>query len=275
MPSKAIRTIGVFMFLCASIAAAQTAPVVNSSGGILNGASFSGLPPAAGSIVSLFGTNLGSFTLIAVAPPLPTTFGGVTVGMDSTAAPLFFASPAQINLQIPWELVGQAQVSVTVSVGSITSAPVALNLTSFAPGIFTVNSQGNGQGAILISSTGELAALEGSLPGRATRPVRSGEFLSIYCTGLGDVTNRPASGLPAPGDPLSTTIAAPTVTIGGVSAAVNFSGLSPGFVGVYQVDVQVPENVPTGAEVPVELTIGGAASNTVTIAVGPLPLGQE
>jgi uncharacterized protein (TIGR03437 family) len=74
---------------------------------------------------------------------------------------------------------------------------------------------------------------------------------------------------------LSTTIAAPTVTIGGVSAAVNFSGLSPGFVGVYQVDVQVPENVPTGAEVPVELTIGGAASNTVTIAVGPLPLGQE
>ncbi len=59
----------------------------------------------------------------------------------------------------------------------------------------------------------------------------------------------------------------PTVTIGDVPAVVNFSGLAPGFVGLYQVNVEVPANAPTGEAVEVVLTIGGVASNTVTIAV--------
>ena len=91
--------------------------------------------------------------------------------------------------------------------------------------------------------------------------------MQIYGTGLGPVTNQPASGDPAPSDPLSETVMTPTVTIGGVSATVNFSGLAPGFVGLYQVNATVPDNVPTGDAVPVVLNIGGAASNTVTIAV--------
>ncbi len=103
------------------------------------------------------------------------------------------------------------------------------------------------------------------LPG--SRPVNHGEFLSIFCAGLGDVTNRPATGAAALGNPLSTTIANPTVTIGEVPAAVSFSGLAPGFVGLYQVNVEVPSNAPTGEAVEVGLTIGGVASNTVTIAI--------
>jgi uncharacterized protein (TIGR03437 family) len=94
-----------------------------------------------------------------------------------------------------------------------------------------------------------------------------GEYLTIYCTGLGDVTNRPVSGAAAPANPLANTIAATSVSIGGVSAPAIFSGLSPGFVGLYQVNVQVPLNAPVGNAVPVVLSIGGAASNTVTIAV--------
>ena len=89
----------------------------------------------------------------------------------------------------------------------------------------------------------------------------------MFCTGLGEVTNRPAGGAPAPSNPLSITTTTPKVTIGGVPAPVTFSGLAPGFVGLYQVNAQVPENAATGDAVPLILTIGGATSNTVTVAV--------
>jgi uncharacterized protein (TIGR03437 family) len=94
-----------------------------------------------------------------------------------------------------------------------------------------------------------------------------GRFLTLYCTGLGAVTNRPASGAAAPGDPLSVTTATPAVTAGGVPATVLFSGLAPGFAGLYQLNVELRANTPTGAAVPVVLLVGGAASNTVTVAI--------
>jgi uncharacterized protein (TIGR03437 family) len=95
-------------------------------------------------------------------------------------------------------------------------------------------------------------------------PAVRGSYVSIYCTGLGDVTNRPANGAPAPpGPPYSETLVTPTVTIGGVPATVSFSGLAPNYVGLYQVNVQVPLNAPTGT-VSVTISIGGA-SDTVTM----------
>jgi uncharacterized protein (TIGR03437 family) len=101
----------------------------------------------------------------------------------------------------------------------------------------------------------------------ASRPARTGEFLSIYCTGLGQVTNSPGAGNPALTSPLSQTQSTPLVTIGGVTAKVQFSGLAPGFAGLYQVNVQVPDGISPGEAVPVVVTIGGVASNTATIAV--------
>jgi len=100
-----------------------------------------------------------------------------------------------------------------------------------------------------------------------SRPAKAGEFLSIYCTGLGLTSNAPALGQPTASSPLSTTALTPVVTIGGVNAKVIFSGLAPGFVGLNQVNVQVPDGVAPGDAVPVVLTIGGVTSNTVTIAI--------
>ncbi len=74
----------------------------------------------------------------------------------------------------------------------------------------------------------------------ARRPAAAGTYLSIYCTGLGSVSNQPATGTAAPASPLAVTTTTPTVTIGGVAAQVSFSGLTPGTVGLYQVNVQVP-----------------------------------
>jgi uncharacterized protein (TIGR03437 family) len=87
--------------------------------------------------------------------------------------------------------------------------------------------------------------------------------------GLGPVSNPPPSGAPASGSPLSHTLSNPTVTIGGVPATVTLSGsgLAPGFVGLYQVNVQVPATAPTGDSVPVVMLLGGAAANSVTVAV--------
>jgi uncharacterized protein (TIGR03437 family) len=89
----------------------------------------------------------------------------------------------------------------------------------------------------------------------------------LYGTGLGAVSHEPKLGNPSPASPLAGTIATPTVTIGGVEANVNFSGLAPGYVGLYQVNIQIPDAAPSGDAVPVILSIGGATANTATIAV--------
>ncbi|MCZ6490231.1 MAG: hypothetical protein O7A06_06835, partial [Acidobacteria bacterium] len=228
-------------------------PTVNP-GGTVNGASFSaGAAVSPGSIASVFGT---SFTLLQ---------GPVTVRMNGTTAPVFAVSDTQINLQVPWEMAGLAQSNLTVSAGGVTSRPVDVSLTTFAPGIFSTNSSGNGQGAILIANTASLAAPAGMFPG--SQPVSRGEFISIFCTGLGPVSNQPPTGVSASDNPPSLTTTTPTVTIGGITMEADFSGLAPAFFGLYQVNVQVPSNAPTGDAVEVVLTIGGVASNTVTIAV--------
>ncbi len=99
-----------------------------------------------------------------------------------------------------------------------------------------------------------------------TNPATAGSFVLIYCTGLGAVNNQPPTGSLGLSDPLSWS-AIPTVTIGGVTANVQFSGLAPGFVGLYQVNAQVPAGSATGPAVPVVISVGGAESNTVTMPV--------
>ncbi len=160
---------------------------------------------------------------------------------------------------------GQTQASVTVTVNGQTSPAVTANIKSYAPGIFTVNQQGTGQALVQIANSSVLAAPAGTTS--TSRAVKRGEYIAIYCSGLGTTTNAPANGAAAPSNPLAWTAATPAVTIGGVAGTVTYSGLAPGLVGVYQVNVKVPANAPTGDGVPLALSIGGAAANAVTIAV--------
>lgn len=245
------------------------------AGGTVDAASFQrGGPVAPGGIASGFGSNIAAELQAATAVPLPTSLAGASLIFNGKIpAPLFFAASGQMNFQVPWELLGATRAWASITANGVTSAPVAINLASAAPGIFTTNQQGTGQGVIQIANTTFFAAPEGSIPGAQARPARRGEFLTIYCTSLGDVTNRPPSGAAASASPLSTTVAAPTVTIGGRPAAVTFSGLTPGFVGLYQVNVQVPDDAPLGDAVEVTLAIsvrdaeGQRFSNIVTLAV--------
>ncbi len=241
------------------------APTVNA-GGILNGASF-GSALSAGGLASLFGTALGSGTSGATGLPLPTVLGQTSVQMNGSNVPLIFVSPQQINFQIPWELT-QTTATLTVSAGGAVSSSQQVTLAPTSPAVFTLSQNGRGQGAILIANAGDvLAAPTGSVAGRTSRPARRGEFVTIYCVGLGAVSNRPASGAAALSDPLSQTQATPTVTIGGVSANVTFSGLAPGFVGLYQINVQIPDGAPAGDSIQVVISVGGVTSSAVTLAV--------
>ena len=103
-------------------------------------------------------------------------------------------------------------------------------------------------------------------PGRRA-PAHAGDYLLIFATGLGAVSNTPQTGATAVASPLSSLIGNAAVTIGGVPAPVGFAGLAPGFVGLYQVNVQVPQGVAAGDAVPVMLSTGATVSNVVTISV--------
>ena len=243
-------------------ASTQAGQPAISAGGVVNLASYAS-PVAAGSLAAVFGTNLASGQASYTNLPLPLTLGQSGFKIANQPAPLVYASAAQVNLQIPWEVAGSTQASVIATVNGVVSSSQTVSLAAFAPGIFTLNTQGTGQGAVLIAST---ALVAGPKSASGSAPVQRGKYISIFCTGLGAVSNRPATGAAAAG-PLSWTGTTPTVTIGGVSALVTFSGLAPGFAGLYQVNAQVPMGAPTGDTVAVAIQIGGATSNTVTIAV--------
>ena len=224
---------------------------------------------APGAIVAIFGTDLAGDTLLAGEVPLPKTLGDTSVTFDNIPAPLIFVSRMQTNAQVPFELMaGAGTVTVQVTRGGETSEAQPVGIAAVSPGIFTMNEQGTGQGAILIANTPFLAAPAGVL--EDSRPAQRGEFISIFCTGLGPVMPEVPSGNVAPSTPpLAETMSTPLVNIAGIPALVTFSGLAPRFVGLYQVNVQVPMGVPSGPEQPVEIIINGVSSNIVTVAVSP------
>jgi uncharacterized protein (TIGR03437 family) len=250
-----------------SVAAVAQTPAV-SSGGVLNAASFDrAMPVTPGALISIFGSNLAATTATADSIPLSTVLGGVNVKVNGVDAPLTGVFPSangdQINAQLPWNVQpGAAQVVVTRN--GVASAPQSFQIGQFSPGIFTTQF-GVGQ-AIAINLDGSLAAPAGSIPGLATRPARAGDTIIILATGLGAVTPAPISGA-ASGEALRSTTTPPTVLIGGVSAPVDFAGLSPDFVGVNQLNVRIPPGVTPGV-VSLQISVGGiTTSNQVTIAV--------
>jgi uncharacterized protein (TIGR03437 family) len=221
--------------------------------------------------VSVFG-QFPVATASAQLLPLPNTISGLTISFrnqgdptsSNISAPLLFVSPTLANVQVPWESAKNvsawtATVSATAPLSTM-GEPVNVLLAQVSPGVFTVSSNGSGQ-AVAID------ALSGQLISESNPAIAGATYISIYCTGLGPVTNQPRTGAAASASPLSWTTATPTVTIGNVGVKALFSGLAPGFVGLYQINVQVPSGVSPGSNVPLIVSIGGATAPTVTVAV--------
>ena len=242
----------------ANVTVTSTATGPPSIGGLSNAGSYT-QAFAPGGILAVFGAKLASATASAQTVPLPTMLTGTFAAINGIATPLYYVSDGQMNIQIPYEVPANSTATLMVD-NNGESASFNFAVAATAPAIFSTNSQGTGQGAILNTSFQVVDASHPATPGST--------YIQIYCMGLGAVSNQPLDGAAAPSSPLARTSATPQVTIGGVSATVTFSGLAPGFVGLYQVNALVPPGVPAGNAVPVAISIGGVTSNPVTIAVG-------
>lgn len=244
-------------------AASSDAPAPTTA---LNSANLVGdLQISPGSWVTILGNRLASGTQSA-SGPFPDGLIGTEVLIGATSLPLNYVGGSQVNALLPYSLTPNTTVPLLVQRSGTVSAPINITLADLGPAIFSTNGEGTGQGAVLVANSGVVAAPVGTFPG--SQPVQRNDFLAIFCTGLGTVTNTPASGAPAPAvAPFATTIATPVVTIGGVQATVTYSGLAPGLVGLYQVNAQVPGSTPTGSAVDLTISVGSLTSNTVTVAV--------
>lgn len=230
------------------------------SGAAVNGASFNrGAALAPGTIISIFGANLALSTASAPSLPLPISLAGTRVLVGETPIPLFYVSPAQINALLPYERVpGTYQLAVESLSGR--GPGVSLLVSAYAPGIFTVSSNGSGQGIFVVAQDGSLVS--------NNNPARRGSIVSIYATGLGAVDPPVTSGDAGNAiEPLNRTLLTPMVRFDTYDGEVLYSGLAPGFAGLYQINVKVPASVSSAYNIPVTLAIGGAASNRVTIPI--------
>ena len=237
----------------------------SASGALLDGASFrSAVVP--GSIAAVFETGLDAAVNPVTTLPLPTSLGGISVSFNgSIPAPLFSVVPNQANIQVPWELRGESTATVTVTRAN-QSRTFPVRFSQFAPAIFSVNQQGSGQGVVVVANSNVLAAPPGSTQGTPARAVARGDFITIYALGLGDVDQPPPTGESTP-DGSSTTKFPVTVLLDGKALPATFAGLAPGFVGLFQVNAQIPPGAPSGNAVTLAISVGGAISNQVTIAI--------
>jgi uncharacterized protein (TIGR03437 family) len=235
-------------------------PPVFTVEGIINAANSSqGAPLAPGSLISIYGLKLADGTAAAAGLPLETNLQGVTVVMAGRKLPLQYTSSGQINAIIPYDIPANTPQSAVILRGNRVSSVVQVPLADTLPAVFTTDQSGKGQGAILNNSDGRLFD--------ATNPAHAGDAAVIYCTGLGTVDSTVPAGSASPGNPLANTVNGVSVTIGGKPAQVLYHGLSPGFAGLYQVNVFVPDDIAPGNAVPVVLTSAGRSGGTVTMAI--------
>ena len=243
-------------------------PTIASGGVVSTGNGQGTIAP--GSYVSIYGSALSDqgYTDSATYTPLPLVIDGVTVSFDVPSADLsypghlVFVSPSQVNVQVPWELQGQSSVQVKVTIDTSSFGNVVLApMSDVSPEFF------------IDAASGVVAARDaGGNQIFANRAAVRGQIVSLFLNGLGPVTNQPASGEVA-GVPLSETKNAPIVTIGDQNAPVQFSGLAPGFPGLYQINVTVPAELSAGNQ-PISVAIGGkttpakvAGANGATIVL--------
>jgi uncharacterized protein (TIGR03437 family) len=229
--------------------------------GILNAASFAPAtyPISGGALVSLFGSGLAGATAEARSIPLPTSLAGVTVTVNGIPAPLLFVSPGQINLQVPFALAGDT-ATVLVNNNGDRSLAISTPLAPSSPGVFTLSLDGTGSGTITHADFSLISAAS---------PARRGETISIFLTGLGAVDPPFPDGHPGPLNPLARTVD-PNIGVlfGGARGDIVYSGAAPEFVGLYQLNVRVPDNAPLGPAVPLAIETSTATSDFVDIAIG-------
>jgi uncharacterized protein (TIGR03437 family) len=238
-------------------------PVIHE-GGVVSAASFSPAPLAPGGLFAIFGSGLAAGRNSAGLPPLPADLGGTRVEIDGRETPLFFAgesgSITQVNGKAPFDLLANVTHHFAVRSGNRRSAIVEVPFAVASPSVLTVDQSGRGQ-AIVVDGANPTVLAD------AANPVRRPGVITIYCEGLGPVTQAVQAGRPSPALPLAHAIHPVEVTIGGVPARVDFAGLSPFWAGLYQINAVLTTEMPAGNAVPIVVRAAGQPSRVTTIAI--------
>ncbi len=235
-------------------------------GGVQNAASFlvGGFSP--GENIVIYGTGIGPADLLrgqlTTGGALATNVGNTRVLFDGVAAPIIYVSAGQSSVMVPYGVSGRTSTNLVVEYAGVQSDPLTYNVVQVSPGIYTLNLAGTGPGAILNQDY--------SVNG-AANPAAKGSVVQVYMTGEGATQPPSADGGIAPlnGTGLNTPVKAVTATVDGMPASVLYYGSAPGIVyGVMQVNVVIPANAASGPAVPIQIAVGGVASqNNVTVAV--------
>jgi uncharacterized protein (TIGR03437 family) len=235
------------------------APAV-STGGVVSAANFAQHQPLApGAFAAIFGSNLSQGLIGSNQLPLSLQLGGTSVLLAGEALPLLFASGAQVNVVVPYNVPVNSTQQLIVQQGTAISMPQSVVIAPAQPAVFTQN--GVGTGAALIN----LYKADGTpLPDNS--PVTGGDVMVIYCTGLGAVNPTVAAGSQTPAAPLSYAVNPVTVTIGQMQGKVLFAGLTPLYAQLYQVNVEIPSGLPSGTAV-LTVSAGGQTSAPVSVTV--------
>lgn len=232
-------------------------PVITPNGTVHSFAPLVGASLAPGTIVAIYGQYLAGSAGQPTTIPLPTTFNGTSVLIGGIQAPLYYVSPAQINAQIPFELAPGSQYDVLISANGALTNPQPIQLTATTPGLAafsdgTLIAQHNTDGSVVSS----------------TSPARGGEYLIAYLAGMGDTNVTVPSGTASPSAPLAQPQDPPVLTINGSPYPIAFAGLTPGLVGLYQMNFQVPTGLAAG-NLTVVVSQSGASSNQTLLPYQP------
>jgi uncharacterized protein (TIGR03437 family) len=225
---------------------------------VLNAASSAppGDPIAPGEFLALYGTGLAKSTATA-APPYSSSLNGVSVSINGKPAPIYFVSAGQINLLVPFATAGPT-ATIVVNNAGVLSNTVTVPVAATAPGIYTLDQSGSGGGAILHSDYSLV---------NAAKPAIGGETVLIYLTGLGTVSPPISDGTAGTGSALHTADAAVTVYVAGQQAAVVFQGQAPGFPGLYQLNVTLPQFLKASGNLPLAIATPNAYHDQVDIPI--------
>ena len=229
--------------------------------GVVNGAGFApaGNPIAPGEFIALFGSGLAK-SLQVTTPPYPTGAGlnGVTVLINGQPAALYFVSQGQINCIVPYATQGPT-ATIVVNNSGVNSNTVTVPVAVTAPGLFSANQSGAGPAALRHADFSLVTAAS---------PAVGGETVLLYLTGMGAVDPAVADGVGGSATTLSQTTQQPTVLVGGIPGKVLFSGLAPGFPGLYQINLTLPA-LPPGASgtLPLAISTNNAYHDQVVIPI--------
>jgi uncharacterized protein (TIGR03437 family) len=251
----ALTTSG-FTVLSANYGASAPTPIISS---VVNAANNS-TALAPGALISVYGTSMSPVNVATSQIPLPTALGQSCLSVNGTPVPLLFVSGTQVNAQLPYNVGGNAALSIHTPGGVSNNYNFTVGVA--APSIFMSGTAGplTGLPTIVRNNNNQLIT--------PTNPIYYNDSLTIYANGLGLTSPQVTAGSPAPSSPLASAVLQPTVTLGGVNLNVSYAGLMPGGVGVYQINASVPSGVPQGLSVPLVINQGGAASSVNVRVVG-------